>query len=282
VRKLIRNALTVDLEDWFHPEYIASEVDSENAIPMIEQSYEKTLNLLSELQIRSTFFVNGQIAERFPEIIREIEKQGHEIASHGYTHTPLWRMSPELFAQEVSQSNTMIKKATGKLPIGFRAPSFSLSNETIWALKILKKAGYLYDSSVFPVKTPLYGVRGAPLRPYRVSLEDVTEEQENGDFIEFPPLAISFLGIRVPTPGGFYFRITPASLVRHAIAKVNSLGYPAMLYFHPWELLEETPRVRLSIFRRFVSYFKLSRTEKQIRSIARVFRFAPVRDILNL
>ncbi len=282
MQKLIRNALTVDLEDWFHPEYIASEVNPEHAIPMIEQSYEKTLNLLNELQIRSTFFVNGQIAERYPYIIREIEKQGHEIASHGYTHTPLWRMSPETFAKEVSKSNTAIKKAISKHPIGFRAPSFSLSNKTSWALKILKKAGYLYDSSVFPVRTPLYGVKGAPLRPYRPSLVNIAEEQEDEQIIEFPPLAISFLGIRVPTPGGFYFRITPASLVRHAIAKVNRHGYPAMLYFHPWELMEETPRIRLSLFRRFVSYVKLSRTEKQIRSIARVFRFAPVREILEL
>ncbi len=282
MHKLIRNALTVDLEDWFHPEYVASEVDPEHAIPMIEQSYKKTLQLLSELQIRSTFFVNGQIAERFPDIIREIENQGHEIASHGYTHTPLWRMSPEVFAKEVSRSNAVIQKAIGKRPIGFRAPSFSLSNETIWALKILKKFGYLYDSSVFPVRTPLYGVRGVPLRPYRPSLENIAEEQEDVKFIEFPPLAISFLGIRVPTPGGFYFRITPASLVRHAIAKVNRLGYPAMLYFHPWELMDETPRIRLSLFRRFVSYVKLSRTEKQIRSIARVFRFAPVKEILEL
>ncbi len=274
--------MTVDLEDWFHPEYIASEVDQETAIPMIEESYERTIRLLNEFQIRSTFFVNGQIAERFPNIIRDIEKQGHEVASHGYTHTPLWRMTPETFAKEVSKSNAIIQKAIGKPPIGFRAPSFSLSNNTIWALKVLKKAGYLYDSSVFPVKTPLYGVRGVPLKPYRPSLTNIVEEQEEEPLIEFPPLAISFLGIRVPTPGGFYFRIIPSSLVKHAITKANRLGHPAMLYFHPWELLEKTPRIKLSLYRRFVSYVKLSRTEKQVRSIARIFKFAPVREILEL
>lgn len=280
--KLIPNALTIDLEDWFHPEYIASEVDSERATPMIEESYKKTLHLLNELQISSTFFVNGQIAQRYPHIIREIDEQGHEIASHGFTHTPLWRMTPKEFAKEIALSNDVIQKTIGKRPLGFRAPSFSISNDTIWALKVLKDSGYLYDSSVFPLKTPLYGVRGVPLRPYKPSFLDLTKEEKGEDFIEFPPLAMSFLGIRVPTPGGFYFRILPTTLIKHAVAKTNRRGDPAMLYFHPWELMEGMPRIRLSPYRRFVSYVKLSRTEKQIRSLARVFKFAPVRDILGL
>jgi polysaccharide deacetylase family protein (PEP-CTERM system associated) len=191
-------------------------------------------------------------------------------------------MTPKTFAAEVSRLNTLIKKTIGVAPIGFRAPSFSLSNRTIWALRILKESGYLYDSSAFPVRTPLYGVSGIPSRPYHPSFENLSLDNRDEKLVEFPPLATSFLGIRIPAAGGFYFRILPTSIVRHAVFETNRNSQPAMVFFHPWELMERTPRLRLSPYRYIVSYLNLPRVEKQIRSLAKQFRFAPAREVLEL
>lgn len=277
----IRNALTIDLEDWYHPEYVADKVNPDSITPMIEESTKRTLNLLDELHIKSTFFVNGQIVENYPHLIYDIEQQGHEIASHGYSHTPLWKMTPKDFVKEISLSNTAIQKAIGKKPIGFRAPSFSLTNNTSWALKILKESGYLYDSSIFPLKTPLYGVRRALTHPYRPALDNLCKENGEGTLIEFPLLTTSVLGIKLPASGGFYFRIMPTSIIKHAVVTTNRNGYPAMMYFHPWELIGNTPLIRLLPHRFFVFYANLKRTEKQIRALAYLFKFATVREILG-
>jgi polysaccharide deacetylase family protein (PEP-CTERM system associated) len=228
------NALTVDLEDWFHPEYVSSRVDQLHAHPMIEEATICVLGLLEELGIQSTFFVLGEIAARYPSIVQDIKCHGHEIASHGYTHTPLSRMTPTDFARETAWANSAIRDAAGETPVGFRAPSFSLSNRTVWALGILKEYGYLYDSSVFPLRTPLYGVRGAPAHPYHPATDDICREARDETLVEFPPLTTSLAGVRVPASGGFYFRMLPTSVIQHAILKAHRNGHPAMMYLHPW------------------------------------------------
>jgi polysaccharide deacetylase family protein (PEP-CTERM system associated) len=276
------NALTVDLEDWFHPEYVSGRVDQLHAYPMIEEATVYVLKLLEELGIKSTFFVLGEIAVRHPKTVRDIKNQGHEIASHGYSHTPLSRMTPSDFAEETARTSNAIREAAGESPVGFRAPSFSLSNRTAWALAILRKNGYLYDSSVFPLRTPLYGVRGAPTHPYHPALNDICSEAPEESLVEFPLLTTSLAGIRVPASGGFYFRVLPTSVIRNAVFKANRHGHPAMMYLHPWELFARTPKIRLSPYRFFVSYANMRRVEKQIRVLAKAFRFGTVREVLGI
>jgi polysaccharide deacetylase family protein (PEP-CTERM system associated) len=266
----------VDLEEWYHPEYVRGKA-SDNKQERLKTSVDKTLRLLDEHDVAATFFVVGELLEKHPEIVEKIGEKGHEIAFHGYSHEPLWKLDAERLRSETMKFGSLIKERC----IGFRAPSFSLSNETRWALKVLDEAGYMYDSSIFPTRTPLYGVFGAPTKPYKISHEDVAKEDENGTLWEFPVLTYVWFGLKIPVGGGFYLRTIPLGLIKRAIREMNESHQPAVIYVHPWELDPETPRLRLGLYRSFVTYHNIRETEAKLKHLLVDFSFTSFRNYLE-
>jgi polysaccharide deacetylase family protein (PEP-CTERM system associated) len=270
------NILSVDLEEWYHPEYVKCVASSEKCA-RVETNISKTLDLLKRQNVTATFFIVGELAEIHPQIVDEIAAEGHEIAFHGYDHEPLWKKTPESLRAEIEK----FRRITNDQCMGFRAPSFSLNNKTKWALRILKEAGYKYDSSIFPAKVPLYGVRNAPTRLYKPSLEDVSKEDESSELWEFPLLVHTFLGLRIPVAGGFYLRLLPQNIIKSALVKSNRNGYPGVIFFHSWEMDPDTPRLKIGLYKSFVTYHNLETVERRLRSLLSQFEFASFRDYLE-
>ena len=224
----MHNIVCVDVEDWYHPEYVKGKVESK--IEYIARSFNKTLNLIEECNVGATFFVVGEIADKYPEILEKISENQHEIAFHGYRHDPLWFLDAKTLRDEVKRYDLIVRSIAGEKCIGFRAPSYSLDNRTSWALDVLEEQGYIYDSSIFPLKTPLYGISGAPITPYHPSSTNITEQDERRGLIEFPALIYPILGLRIPAAGGFYLRLLPLYIFDRAIRKMNKSGL--MLKLH--------------------------------------------------
>ena len=270
------NILTVDIEEWYHPEYVKNKM-----LPYkeerIQHSLKTTLDLLNRCNQKATFFIVGELAEKNPEIIKNIRENNHEIAFHGYNHKPLWNLNADTLRTEIKNFNSLI----GEKCAGFRAPSFSLSNKTKWALKVLENCGCQYDSSLFPAKTPLYGVWNAPTTPYRPSHENITKEDEKTKLWEFPLLVYKLKGIKVPVAGGFYMRFFSVSLIARAIKKLNQQGFPAVIFFHNWELDPDTPRLKLGLYRYFVTYHKLKETSKKLERLLSKFRFTTIKEYME-
>lgn len=237
--------------------------------------------MLTQYNKQLTFFVVGEIAENYPETIEEISEQGHEIAFHGRHHKLLWDMNAESFESEVKQFSSVVKSITGEKCLGFRAPSCSVDNRSSWALDILEKFGYLYDSSVFPMKTPLYGVFSAPVYPYHPSHHDVAKEEKDRKIIEFPLLVYPVGKLRIPAAGGFFLRCLPLDFIKMSIRNMNSHGSPAVLFFHPWEVNPATPRINLGVYKSFITYSFLDRTEEKLRNLLSTFEFTSFRNLLE-
>ena len=200
----MKNALSIDLEFWYSAELVRPYAQEGN--DLIIEMVEPILDLLDTHNTKATFFVLGKVAKKYPELIKEIFEKGHEIASHSYSHKTLFELGKDGFENEIRSSVSILRKITGERVRGFRAPTFSISNETIWALDILEKYGFDYDSSVFPIRTKLYGVPNAPLHPYWPSFEDISKEDEGHRILELPLTVCKFYFMKIPIAGGFYLR----------------------------------------------------------------------------
>lgn len=273
----MKNAFTVDVEDWF------CTYNMSTAIPFREwgrydlrviESTRRLLDILQSCNVRATFFVLGWIAEKAPEMVREIDARGHEIAVHGYGHRLLTTMTPEEFREDVVRAMHILREVGVRQPLlGFRAPSFTVVRSTFWALDILRDLGFQYDSSIFPTGMhPDYGVPGAPLVPY---------VHANG-LREFPLSVLDILGRRFPCGGGGYFRVLPYEATRMCMKRVNASGRPVAFYLHPWELDPGQPRAPLSRAKAFRQYYGLASTEKKLRRLLHEFTFAPMKEVLGL
>jgi len=273
---MTKNILSIDVEEIFHTEY-ARHAEKQHIVYRTPYNIPGILELLKEQNVTATFFIVGEIAEKFPEVMRIIMDEGHEVAFHGWSHLPLWELNPKLFRQEIIKYKRLHSSC-----IGFRAPSFSLSNNTKWALKILKEENFYYDSSVFPARTFLYGVYKAPQKPYIPSLNDIAKEgDENYGIIEFPLTVYSFLGFKLPIAGGFWLRFWDISLIKKGIEKMNKRGLPAVLYVHNWELDPNTPRLRLNPYKSFVTYYSIEKTRELLRCLLRKFQFVSFVDYVK-
>lgn len=276
------NAISFDLEHWYSATLLRSEV--EDPTDRIKDSVGIVLDLLRRHDVRATFFTVGEVAAEFPGLVEEIQNEGHEIGSHGHTHTPLFELTPEEFEDELSRSATAIRRAIGQDPVGFRAPNFSITRKTEWAFRVLQSSPYAYDSSVFPVRTPMYGVSGVSTRPYGISLDNpfpISGRYPSGDdLLEFP-LSVLDVGIRLPIAGGFYARVTPLRLLKSGIARLNQRGVPANLYFHPWEFNPDVRRNDVPLHKRFVSFYSIERTEEKLAELFKSFDFGSVYDVLD-
>lgn len=277
------NALSIDLEPWYSTELVrehVSEADKADEEKQLIKSVTPILEILDEYNTKATFFVLGTLAEQQPERVREIYERGHEIASHAYSHKTLYELGAREFSVEIEKSVKLLQSITEEKPVGFRAPSFSINSSTKWAFKILQDYGFKYDSSIFPVKTMLYGVPDAPLHPYRPSMADPAQEDPHGELIEFP-LAVVKLGRNMPVAGGFYLRVLPLWFLRLAIARVNQTRL-ATIYIHPWETYAKTPRLsNMPLFPRFITYYGINSALRKLKGLLERFQFKPLRDFLG-
>lgn len=271
------NALTFDLEDWFCVSNLSPFI-SRNEWDLQEQrAYHNTkriLSLLKRYDTRATFFILGWIAERLPELIRDIDSEGHEIATHGYSHRVLSEMTAEDFDRDIARSIEIIRPLIREDIIGFRAPTFSIRADTLWALNVLKKHGIIYDSSVFPISF-IAGSKGIP------NLTLAVFRHTNG-IIEFPLSCAEVLFLRVPCSGGCFFRLFPYNLTRHLLRRVNRDGRPFIFYLHPWEIDPDQPRMKMPFIDSMRHYTNLDRTYGRLERLLQDFQFTSIRKVLGI
>jgi polysaccharide deacetylase family protein (PEP-CTERM system associated) len=267
------NALTVDFEDWYQGLEIPA-TDWKRFEDRIEIGGRRLLDLLAERRVRGTFFILGTVAEKHPHLVREITAAGHEVGTHGWSHTLVYRMTPETFAVELKRSIEVLEELSGQRVVGHRAPFFSITRASLWALPILEQCGIRYDSSIFPVLNYRYGIEDAPRWPHRV--------ESAGSLIEFPITTWRVLGRNLPVAGGAYFRIMPYAFTQMGFRAINRTGHSATFYIHPWELDAEHPRIPLPRRIAATHYANLKATIPRMRRLLSDFAFAPMRDVLGI
>lgn len=268
----MKNALTIDVEDYFMVSAFESSVPKADwsKYPLrVLKSTRRILEILKESNVHATFFVLGWIAERHPELVRLIADEGHEVASHGYHHQLVYDLSPEQFRNDVRKSKQVLEQACQASVIGYRAPSFSIVEETEWALDILREEGYKYDSSIMPAPHARGGVAGVPRAPH-----------VRHGLVELPISTLQFAGQETPFSGGGYFRLFPYWVVRYGLRKCHKQGLPGVAYFHPWEFDPAQPRLRGGMFNEFKHYVNLHKNEVKFKKLLKDFEFVPARQIL--
>lgn len=275
----VPNALTIDVEDYFHVASLAEVIrpdDWQGQEQRCVASTERLLALLETQQVRATFFVLGWVAEREPALVRRIQAQGHEIACHGYSHQLVYNQSQATFREETQRSKALLEDITGEPVLGYRAASYSITKRSLWALDELAEAGFVYDSSIFPIRHDRYGIPDAPPQPHLLSTP------KGYPLIEFPMSAARLLGARLPVCGGGYFRLLPYWLTRWGLRQINRRGQPFVFYLHPWEVDPGQPRVEgLSKLSRFRHYNNLDRTLPRLEQLLGEFDFATARTTLE-
>ena len=264
----LRNALTVDVEDYFQVSALAPHIarsDWERMPWRVQRNVERILELLAGSGSRATFFVLGWIAERHPALVRAIHEAGHEVASHGYEHRRASEQSREDFLHDIRSAKRLLEDIAGVEVHGYRAPSFSVGKGNPWVFDCIAEAGYRYSSSVYPVRHDHYGVPDAPRFPYRAQ----------AGILEIPIATARVARSNLPAGGGGYFRLLPYAVSRSLIRRVNAVdGQPAVFYFHPWELDPHQPRVPgTTVKTRFRHYVNLHRTEARLHRLLRDFRW---------
>jgi polysaccharide deacetylase family protein (PEP-CTERM system associated) len=268
------NAMTVDVEDYFHVTAFASVLDRSNwdsleyrAVP----NTRRVLELFEKHDIRATFFVLGWVAARSPEIVREIAAAGHEVACHGMTHELVFNQTRETFRRETRESKQRLEDLTGRRVRGYRAASYSITVRSLWALDELVELGFEYDSSIFPIRHDIYGMPEAPRHPYR---------PDGRPILEIPLTTVELFGRRLPCAGGGYFRLLPYSLFKWALERVNRVDHlPAVFYFHPWEVDPDQPRIKAGWRSTFRHYMNLSRTEPRLNRLLADLRWDSMANI---
>jgi polysaccharide deacetylase family protein (PEP-CTERM system associated) len=266
-------ALTIDFEDWYQGLEIPCS-DWGQFEDRIGRSGRRLLELLAAAGTRATFFILGYVAERHPDLVREIQAAGHEIGTHGYSHTLIYRQTQAVFREELTRSVRVLEDLTGARVLGHRAPFFSITKESLWALDVLRELGLRYDSSIFPVKNYRYGIEDFPRWPLQL-------DGDGAPLTEFPITTWRVCGLNVPVAGGAYFRIYPYAFTRFALHAASSGQRPMVFYLHPWEIDPDHPRIPLPRRIAATHYFNLGATEKRLEQLLKDFQFAPMSDVLG-
>ena len=276
----VRNALTVDVEDYFQVTAFEQVIDPDSwdRYPLrVGDNTRRILGLFDQHGVKGTFFVLGWVAKRDPDLVREIQRRGHEIACHGYGHQLIYRIGPEAFRQDIRRAKELLEDITGEPVRGYRAPSYSITARSLWALDILIEEGFSYDSSIFPIMHDIYGIPDAPRYPHNIV-------RPAGTIREFPistvQLRVVRRELRLPVGGGGYLRLLPAFYFRRSFQRMNRSGIPGVLYFHPWEIDPGQPRIKAGLRSRFRHYLNLQRMEGRLARLLSTLPFAPMGEVL--
>jgi polysaccharide deacetylase family protein (PEP-CTERM system associated) len=271
------NALSVDVEDYFQVSAFEGQVarsDWHKFESRVCRNTERLLSIFDSAGVTATFFVLGWVAERFPSLVRQIAAGGHEVASHGHEHRLVYEQTRPAFRDDLRRARTALETAAGKRVLGYRAPSYSITRASMWALDVLVEEGYQYDTSIYPIKHDRYGIPDWPRHLQRVS-------RPAGSIWEFPCATVRWAGVNFPIGGGGYFRLLPYEWTRQGFSRVNSAeGQPAVFYLHPWEIDPDQPRLEGSVLSRFRHYRNLARTEERLERLLSEFRFAPIWHVI--
>ena len=264
------NIVSVDVEDYFHVEAFSDIVDRkqwDSYTCRVENNTRKILDLFDGCGTKGTFFVLGWVAERYPHLVREIVERGHELACHSYWHYPIFKLSPEEFRQDTARAKDVIEQAGGAAVYGYRAPSFSVTKKSLWALDILAELGFTYDSSVFPIHHDFYGIPDAPRQPFRV-------KTPSGELTEYPMSTFRLWGPNYPVGGGGYLRMLPYWYTQYGFRKIQSENTPLIVYIHPWEVDPEQPVMQARWKSRLRHYTNLRKTAGRLEKLLRSAPFA--------
>lgn len=269
------NAMTVDVEDYFHVSGFADRIspsDWDHFPSRVETNTRQLLELLSRHSVKGTFFVLGWIADRFPELVKEIQDAGHEIGCHSYWHRLVYDLTPKEFRDDLSLSRKLIEDVTGVAVTLYRAPSFSITRRSLWALDVLAEEGFTCDSSIYPVYHDRYGIPNGDRFPHRILTT-------GGELFEFPGAVTSFSGMNLAVSGGGYFRLYPKWMLDRCLKSLSP--HPFMFYIHPWEIDPDQPRLPGSILSRLRHYQNLSGTSRKLEWLLPRFPFAPMGTVLE-
>jgi polysaccharide deacetylase family protein (PEP-CTERM system associated) len=273
----IVNAFTVDVEDYYQVSGFEKHIPREQWDrweSRVEANTRRLLRLLDRNGVRATFFVLGWVGERYPHLVREIHRLGHEIGSHGFWHRLIYDQSPDDFREDLVRSRDLLEDTIGAPVINYRAPSFSITKESLWALEILAEEGFQVDSSIFPIHHDRYGIPGAERNLHRMMTPV-------GPLWEFPPSVARFAGLNVPVCGGGYFRLYPLPWTLYCLRRINRTRQPFICYVHPWEVDPGQPRIHAaSRISRFRHYVNLGSNEQKLDRLLRRFRFGRVCDVI--
>jgi polysaccharide deacetylase family protein (PEP-CTERM system associated) len=274
----MKNALTIDLEDYYHVSAFREQIsagDWNSQQSRVERNTHLLLDLLDERNCKATFFTLGWVAEKHPSLVRHVAERGHEVACHSLRHRTVFEMTPAEFRDDTLQAKRLLEDCSGTAVLGYRAPSFSITSKSLWALEILAELGFAFDSSIFPVKHPSYGIPDAPRDPHRV-------KTPSGSIVEFPMTTMEFAGMRSPFGGGAYLRLLPYWYTRWGVRFLNVReNRQVCLYLHPWELDPEQPRMSGSLTSRMRHYVGLRNTLVKFSNIIRDFEFCPLGLLLD-
>lgn len=275
-----KNIFTVDLEEWFVVEIFSKKYSTDDWHSLPSTILDKTIKLLKILKrnnIKSTWFVLGWCADKYPEIIQEISHNGHEIACHSYYHRKIDSMTPDEFRRDTEQAVSSIFKAIGNQPLGYRAPSWSINDTNTWAFEILTEFGFLYDSSIFPIKHDIYGWPNGPRFVFKMKFNN------GNSLIEIPATTYRFFGKNIPLGGGGYFRHSPFWYTKAMIKNLNSKKHPVVFYIHPWEIDGDLPVIEgLSMLKKFRTYSSTSLLQHKMLKMIDSFDFTSFADYLQL
>jgi polysaccharide deacetylase family protein (PEP-CTERM system associated) len=276
-REPVVNAMTIDVEDYFHVSVfdgILPRTAWDTLESRVCHNTERLLEIFGEYEVHATFFVLGWVAQRFPALVRTIADQGHEIASHGLNHRLIYDQTPAAFRDDVRRAKALLEDATGRSVQGYRAPSYSITPRSLWAIDILLEEGYRYDSSIFPIRHDRYGIPVSSRLPYAI-------ERAAGTLIEVPGSTTQLGPLNLPIAGGGYFRILPYWWAHWGISRLNRVeGQPAVFYLHPWEIDPDQPRLPVGTLGRFRHYRNLGHAEARLRRLLADFRFDTIERVV--
>lgn len=279
MRNVITNAITVDVEDYFHVAAFARQIDPitwDSYSLRVERNTHRLLDLFDVQDVKGTFFVLGWVAERIPALVREIADRGHEVACHGYSHQLIYEQTQAVFRAETIRAKACLEHQIQRRVLGYRAASYSITKRSLWAIDVLAELGFTYDSSIFPIRHDRYGIPDSLRWPYCLTTKN------GASIIEFPPSTVSIFGYRLPVAGGGYFRLYPYRLTRLGLERINKAEeLPFIFYLHPWEIDPEQPRIRTGLLSTFRHYINLDRCETRLRHLLQDFQVAPASQVLD-
>ncbi len=274
----IQNALTVDVEDYFQVSAFAKSIkqnDWDKHPLRVEKNTRRLMDMFDEAQVKATFFVLGWVADRSRGLIKEIAERGHEVACHGYSHQLIYNQTQKVFREETIRSKELLEDITQTPVHGYRAASYSITRDSLWALDILAEAGFVYDSSIFPIRHDRYGIPDAEDVPH------LLRTPGDHSLIEFPLSTAKIFNHKLPVAGGGYFRLYPYALTKAGLRQINRRNQPFIFYLHPWEIDADQPRIEASWFSRFRHYNNLDKCEPRLQQLLKDFQFSTVLEVLN-